>query len=247
MTAEAPTILATSGGLLPDPRTWVRPGPLLEYALELARPQGTPRICFLGTALGDQDFWAARLHAMYYERDVRVSCLALFPMPNVADMRAHLLAQDVIWVGGGSTANLLALWRLHGLDRILRDCWEAGVVLGGVSAGSLCWHRGGTTDSFGPQLQALTDGLGFLPFSNCPHYDAEAQRRPLFQRLVAEGTLPEGYATDNGAGLLYRGQVLVEAVAEIPGRSAYQVHPRPGGGVEEIPLATRLLPGATPR
>ena len=106
------------------------------------------------------------------------SHLTLFPMPNYPDVRAHLLAQDVIWVGGGSTANLLALWRLHGLDVILRECWEAGVVLQGVSAGSLCWHVGGTTDSFGPDLRPVTDGLAFLPYSNSPHHDVEEQRRP---------------------------------------------------------------------
>ena len=126
-------------------------------------------------------------------------------MPNVPDMRAHLLAQDVIWVGGGSTANLLALWRLHGLDVILRECWEAGVVLKGVSAGSLCWHVGGTTDSFGPTLRPVTDGLAFLPYSNSPHHDAEEQRRPLIHRLIAEGALPDGYATENGTGLVFFG------------------------------------------
>ncbi|MCK4176554.1 Type 1 glutamine amidotransferase-like domain-containing protein [Aciditerrimonas ferrireducens] len=244
MAAAEPTIVATSGGLLPDPRTFVRPGPLLEHALALAEPRGRPRICFLLTALGDSDLWAARLYAMYQERDVQVSCLALFPMPSVADPEAHLRSQDLIWVGGGSTANLLALWRLHGLDRILRACWEDGVVLGGVSAGSLCWHQGGTTDSFGPELAPITDCLGFLPYSNCPHYDAEAQRRPLFQRLVGEGLLPEGYATDNGAGLVYRGTTLAEVVAEVEGRAAYHVKRQPGGGVQETRLTARLLPGA---
>lgn len=201
-------------------------------------------MCFINTAGGDQAWWNATIHAAYYERDVRVSVLNLFPMPNVADVAAHLQAQDLIWVGGGSTANLLALWRLHGLDRILRGCWESGVVLAGVSAGSVCWHVGGTTDSFGPELRLLTNGLGFLPFSNGVHYDAEEQRRPLFQRLIAEELLPAGYATDNGVGLLYQGTVMVEAVSEVNGAGAYHVERAPDGQAKESRIEPRLLPGA---
>jgi peptidase E len=241
--APNPTILATSGGLFSDPRTVVRPGPLLDYALELALPEARPKLCFINTAGGDQAWWNAALHAAYYGRDVDVSCLSLFPMPNVSDVAAHLHAQDAVWVGGGSTANLLALWRLHGLDRILRDCWGAGVVLAGVSAGSICWHVGGTTDSFGPELRPVTDGLAFLPFSNAVHYDAEAQRRPLFQQLVADGTLPAGYATDNGVGLRYRDTEMIEAVAEVAGASAYRVERGVGGQAQERKIDTRLLPG----
>ena len=242
MAADMPTILATSGGLFPDPRTTVRPGPLLDYALQLARPRATPKLCFVNTAGGDQASWNATLHGAYYEREVVVSCLNLFPMPNISDVAAHLSAQDAVWVGGGSTANLLALWRLHGLDQVLRDCWKRGVVLAGVSAGSICWHVGGTTDSFGPELRPV-DGLGLLPFSNAVHYNAEEQRRPLFHSLIAKGNLPAGYATDNGAGLLYRGTDMVEAVAEVEGAGAYYV--RSGGGeAVETRIEPRLLPGA---
>src|SRR5581483_8864069 len=165
---------------------------------ELARAGPAPHICIIDTAVGDDPARLATAHNAFAKLGMISSHLALFPMPNVTDIRAHLLAQDIIWVGGGSTANLLALWRLHGLDRILRECWEKGVVLKGVSAGSICWHIGGTTDSFGLPLQPITNGLGFLPYSNSPHYDAEEQRRPLTQRLIAEGVLPDGYATDNG-------------------------------------------------
>ncbi len=242
--AEMPTILATSGGLFPDARTFVRPAPLLDYALELGRPSSRPRLCFVNTAGGDQSFWNATMHAAYYERNVEVSCLNLFPMPNVADPASHLLAQDTVWVGGGSTANLLALWRLHDLDQAMRDCWEAGVVLAGVSAGSVCWHVGGTTDSYGPELRPVTDALGFLPFSNGVHYDAEEQRRPLFHRLIAEGALPAGYATDDGVGLLYRGTEMVEAVSEVAGAGAYHVQRGQSGEPEETKLDPRLLPGA---
>ena len=142
---------------------------------------------------------------------------------------------------GGSVAGLLALWRLHGLDTILREAWHAGVVLTGVSAGSICWHVGGTTDSFGPDLRAVTDGLGFVPYSNGVHYDTEEQRRPTFQRLIADGTLPAGYATDDGVGVLYRGTEMVEALTEVDGKAAYLVEPGPDGTAVETPLDTRLI------
>jgi peptidase E len=164
-------------------------------------------------------------------------------MPNVADPSAFLLEHDVVWVGGGSVANLLALWRLHGYDRALRSAWEAGVVLSGVSAGSICWHVGGTTDSFGPELRAVTDGLGFVPYANGVHYDSEPQRRPVLHRLIAEGTLPDGYATENGVGLLYRADRLAEVVTEIPGRAAYAVSRSGEGTVTETRIEPRLLPG----
>lgn len=240
--AKEPTILATSGGFVTGQRTMVKPGPLLEFALELSQPGKLPRICFVGTAGGDQAYWNSALHAAYYGRDVLVSCLDLFPMPNIDDMAGHLAAQDLIWVMGGSSANLLALWRLHGLDEVFRQCWQSGVVLAGVSAGSLCWHVGGTTDSFGPELRAITNGLAFLPWSNGVHYDAEEQRRPLFHQLVADGTLPPGYATDNGVGLLYRGTEMVEAVTEVPGKAAYFVERGPDGTATEARIEPRGLP-----
>ena len=182
----------------------------------------------------------AAVHNAFSKLGFISSHLTLFPMPNVPDVRAHLLAQDVIWVGGGSTANLLALWRLHGLDVVLRECWEAGVVLKGVSAGSLCWHVGGTTDSFGPTLVPVTDGLAFLPYSNSPHHDAEEQRRPLIHRLIADGTLPDGYATENGTGLVFFGTELVDAFTEVEGKLAYSLT-REGAMTRETALETRLL------
>ena len=216
-------ILATSGGFRPDRRTWLTVGPIIEFAFELAGKPDRPKFCYVGTALGDNPLFANATQDAFIGRDVVVSNLAAFPMPSVADVRAHLLAQDVVWVGGGSVAGLLAIWRLHGWDEIFREVWEAGVVLGGVSAGSLCWHAGGTTDSFGPELRAWTDGLGLIPGSNCPHYDSEARRRPLYQRLVAEGALPPGYAADDDVGLHYVGTELHEAVSARAGAAAYRV------------------------
>ncbi len=248
MTATEPTILATSGGFVPGRRTFLRPGPLIELALDLARPddQGRPlRVAALGTAGGDQTVWQARLHEAFYGRDdVDLTVTSLFPMPNVDDLPAHLLGQDVIWVGGGSVANLLAVWAVHDLGPVMREAWQQGVVLTGVSAGSICWHVGGTTDSFGPSLRAVTNGLGLLPYGNGVHYDSEAERRPLLQRLVAQAVLPTSYATDDGVGLLYRGTRLEEAVADRPDVAAYRVErTSDGSAMETVIEPRRLSPG----
>jgi peptidase E len=233
-------ILATSGGYVarPGTRAAADRGQLLAHAVALAGVRRAT-VCGIFTAVGDDPVRIARFYdAMAGQDDAEASHLTLFDMPNHPDVRAHLTSRDVIWVGGGSTANLLAVWRAHRLDEILRDCWDAGVVLAGVSAGSLCWHLGGTTDSFGTDLVAVNDGLGFLPVSNCPHYDSEDQRRPLYQRLVADGTLPAGYATDDGVGLHYIGTDLAEVVSEAAGKAAYHVE-----GGTETRLEPRRLPG----
>lgn len=236
-------ILATSGGFLPTdvgPFQWRR-GPLIDHAISLAGDPQQPRICYVGTASGDSLNGTAGFYRAFAGSDARVSHLELFSMPNVPDVRAHLLGQDVIWVGGGSVANLLAVWRVHGLDKIMRECWEAGVVLGGVSAGSICWHAGGTTDSFGRDLRVVDDGLGLLPYGNGVHYDSEERRRPLLQRLVADGSLPTSYATDDGVGLSYEGTELVEVVADREGVAAYKVECDPDGQAVETRIEPRLL------
>jgi peptidase E len=193
------------------------------------------------TATGDNDIGLRASYGAAAGEKVDAHHLQLFPMPNVADIGSYLCSMDVIWVGGGSVANLLALWRVHGVDEAMRAAWEAGVVLGGVSAGSICWHVGGTTDSFGPELHAVTNGLGFLPYANGVHYDSEEQRRPLVQRLVAAGTLPLTFATDDATGLHYVGTELAEAITDIDGRSAWRIESDGAGGVTETRLATRLL------
>jgi peptidase E len=236
-------ILATSGGFLPDEHWGVRVGPLIRHAVSLAGDVEHPKVCLMLTAVGDDMAAYGRAYAAL-ARDlpaVRPSHVALFPMPSVPDVRAHLLGVDVVWVGGGSVANLLAVWRTHGLGEVFREAWEAGVVLAGVSAGSLCWHAGGTTDSFGFDLRPVTDGLGLLPHSNTPHYDSEPKRRPLYQRLVAEGVLAPGWATDDGVGLHFRGTELVEAVSEREGARAWRVERGPDGTAVETPITPRLL------
>jgi peptidase E len=231
-------VATSSGGFLPDDRYGARPGPLLELCRELSGAEA-PRICALHTATGDDAVRRAAFYAAVAGAGWRPSHLALFPMPNVDDVRAHLLAQDVIWVGGGSVAGLMVMWRLHGVDAVLREAWEAGVVLTGGSAGSLCWHTGGTTDSFGPQLRPWTDGLGLVAGSTCPHYDSEERRRPLYQRLVADGALDPGYGTDDGVGLHYLDGKLHEAVADRSAAYAWRVD-RDG----ETRVEPRLLPAA---
>ncbi len=244
MPAAAPTIVATSMGGFAGrgrgPLDW-SPTPVFDLMVELAGAPDRPRLCYLGTATGDDPVRLAGVYGAFAGSRVQVSHLSLFPMPTVPDVRAHLLAQDVVWVGGGSVANLLAVWRLHGLDEVFREVWAAGVVLGGVSAGSLCWHVGGTTDSFGPDLRPVTDGLALIPTSNGVHHDSEERRRPLYHRLVAEGTLPAGHATDDGAGLVYRGTEMVEVVADRPGAAAYRVARGPDGTVTETRLEPRRL------
>ena len=240
MPADAPTILATSGGYVPGPRQSPMVGPILRYAAELSGAS-KPTVCVVNTAGGDSERWLGWSYAALAAEGWTPTHLQVYPMPNVPDPTEHLLSCDVVWVGGGSVANLLALWRLHGYDDALRTAWQHKVVLGGVSAGSLCWHAGGTTDSFTYELTPFTNGLGFLPYSNCPHYDSEGRRRPLFRSLIADGALPDGYATDDGAGLLYRGTELVEAVSDREGSYGWQVR-RGDAGAVETRLDTRRLP-----
>lgn len=233
------TILAIGGGgFRADERYGATPGPLIEHALDLSGAEA-PRVCALYTATGDDVARIAQWYACwaaYDRRPVTATHLALMPMPNLDDLRAHLLAQDAVYVGGGSVAGLMVLWKLHGVDEVMREAHEAGVVLFGVSAGSLCWHSGGTTDSYGPELRPWTDGLGLVAGSNCPHYDSEERRRPLYQRLVREGVLAPGYAADDGVGLHYADGELVEAVRDREGASAWRVE------VDgETQVETRLL------
>jgi peptidase E len=210
----------------------------VDYVLDLTA-KARPKVCFIPTAKGDAPEWILagynRVPAARAER----SHLALFDR-TVTDLHGFLLNQDVIWVGGGNTANMLAVWRVHGVDQVLREAWEAGIVLCGGSAGSLCWFECGTTDSFDlNQLQALHDGLGFLPGSHSPHYDGEEQRRPVYHRLIGEG-FPAGYAIDEDAAGHFVGTDLAEVVSSRKGATAYRVELR-DGGVVETPLPARQL------
>jgi dipeptidase E len=199
--------------------------------LDLVEP--SPRVLWVGTASAENLEYTLSVYDGLRDRaDVRR--VDFFPWPP-ENLRELVLSQDVIIVGGGNTANMLAIWRVHGFDALLREAWEQGVVLTGASAGMICWFEAGVTDSFGPQLDGMRDGLGFLPGSACPHYDAEELRRPVYRELVAEG-FPAGYAADDDAALLFVGTELAEVWTIREGASAYRVEPG-----SESPLAARPL------
>jgi dipeptidase E len=207
---------------------------LLAHAVSLAGKEH-PRVLHVPTAVGDAD---AAIVA-FYERCAGLGSLGhckFHPWPPPR-LRELALAQDAIFVGGGNTANMLAIWRVHGFDRILREAWEQGVVLFGWSAGMICWFEAGVTDSFRPELDGMRDGLGFLAGSACPHYDGEALRRPRYRELV-DGGFPAGVAADDGVGLHYVGTELREVVTCRPDAAAYRVYE---GGEETLPA--RLIPG----
>jgi peptidase E len=190
------------------------------YVLE-ATGKARPRMLFVPTAIGD----SADGIAWFYERFARrteASSLVTFPYPP-SDLRDVILEQDAICVSGGNTANMLAIWRVHGIDRLMREAWEQGIVLWGASAGMICWFEQGVTDSFGPQLEGM-DCLGFLPGSACPHYDGEELRRPRYRELV-EGGVAAGIAAEDGVALSYVGSELTEIVTCRPGKTAFRVTP----------------------
>jgi len=227
-------------------------GLLDDYVLSLTRKR-RPRICFLPTATGDSREFIVRFYEAFPARRAEASHLPLFGVPR-KDIREFLLSQDVIYVGGGNTANMLAVWRVHGVDRALREAWRRGIVLTGVSAGMLCWFEGGVTDSFGRPLSAIRDGLGLLKGSACPHYDGESDRRPTYHRLLRHGLAPDtraggplasqglaaGVAADVWAAIHYIGVKIHACVATRRSARCYRVSLR-GGVVREEELKTRYL------
>jgi peptidase E len=236
-----PRILATSSGFSTG-SGWARlvAGPLVQQAIALSARPDAPRFCFMGAASGDNPTTAFAVHEAFYGTAVQVTVANLIPQRNISDLAEHLLRQDVIWVGGGSGAALLDLFRLHGLPAVFRRAWENGVVLAGVSAGSICWHVGGTPDSFGPGKEAILGGMGLVPFGNGVHYDKPGQRDKL-RHLVEAEVLPTSFATEDGTGLLYEGTDPVQAFTERDGAKVFQVSRDDQGKVVEVPVATRLL------
>lgn len=207
---------------------------LHDYILSLVE-KSRPKVCFIPTGSGDSDSYVVSFYNSFSADRCVPSHLPLF-FRSASDLRSLVFDQDVIYVGGGNTANMLAVWRTHGLDDILRDAWTEGVLLCGSSAGAICWFEASITDSFG-DLTPLSDGLGLLAGSMCPHYDSEPDRRPSFRRFVAEGLIPEGVAADDSVGLHFVGTELCEAVALQPGASAYRVSSKDGRiGEEAIPV-----------
>lgn len=197
-----------------------------------------PRVCFVPTASGDNEAYIAAFYERFPSSWCRASHITFF-RPSAFDPLDELATADVVYVGGGSTANMLAVWRIHGIDAALRAAHERGGVLTGSSAGANCWFDSSVTDSFGP-LAPLLDGLGLLPGSFCPHYDSERERQPTYTRLVADGTLPDGYAADDAIALHFQDRQLVEVVSARARSRAFRVHAVAGAAVED-PLPVRRL------
>jgi peptidase E len=210
---------------------------LERYVLDLTGKE-RPRVCFVPTASGDDVNYVARFFATYARLGVEADVLRFFRR-TPGDLRAFLFAFDAVHVGGGNTRSMLATWRHWGFDLVVREAWERGIVLCGSSAGSICWFEEGLTDSVAGDLTKM-ECLGFLPGSNCPHYDGERDRRPSYQRLVAAGTMRDGVACDDGAGAHFVGRAALRYVSARPGARAYRVE-RTASGARETPLEVRAL------
>lgn len=220
------------GGFLMEPEN-----PLLDlYILEQSKKE-KPKICFIPTASGDSENATLRFYEFFTKQNCEPSHLSLFK-PPARDIEGFVLDKDIIYVGGGNTKNLLALWRDWGLDGILRKAWEQGVVLAGISAGSLCWFEEGVTDSFGDGLEPIK-ALGFLKGSNCPHYDGEEDRRPTYRQLIGSETIKAGVAADDGVAIHYGGEEIIRIVSSRPEAKAYRVSF--DGQVNETELPTTFL------
>jgi dipeptidase E len=182
-----------------------------------------PEVLLVPTASAEDPGQSLRIYDTFGDR-AEMSRVEFFPWPPER-LRELTLAQDLILVGDGNTANMLAIWRVHGFDEILREAYEQGVVLAGSSAGMICWFEAGVTDSFGPQLAGLPDGLGLIAGSACPHYDDEELRRPTYRRLIDEEGFPPGYAADAQVGLHFVGTELVEVLSVDPDKTGFRVEP----------------------
>jgi dipeptidase E len=214
---ERRQIIAIGGsGFLTDAETLT----LERYVLSQARSTN-PAVCFIPTASGDADTSLVRFYTIFTQLPCRPSHL-LFFRRTPADLRSYLLGQDVIYIGGGNTRSMLAVWREWGLPDLLREAWESGIVLAGRSAGAICWFEQGVTDSVAGQLLPL-DCLGFLPGSCCPHYDGEAERRPSYHRLLLGRSILPGIAIDDGVGVHFLGTAPHRVVTPREKASAYRV------------------------
>jgi dipeptidase E len=229
-------IIAMGGGgfsMEPD-------NPLLDQYVLQQTSKPRPKICFFPHATDDTVRYVNRFFTAFTQLDCVPSTLSLYQIPPMQDMESFLLGQDAIYVGGGNTKSMLALWREWNLDVILRKCYDAGVVLAGISAGANCWFEEFVTDSATPELNVMRNGLGFLPGSFCPHYDGEPLRRPTYQRMVTNNEIKEGVACDDGAAAHYVDGTLARVVSSRAGAKGYALQTA-SGAMDERELETRFL------
>ena len=227
-------IIAMGGGgfsMEPD-------NPLLDqYILGQAKKQ-SPKVCFIPTASGDQDNYTNRFYESFNKLECSTSHLSLFE-PNFSDLEAFILEQDILYVGGGNTRNMLVLWQEWGLDSILLKAYKKEIILAGLSAGSICWFEEGLTDPLNGPLYKL-DCLGILKGSNCPHYDGESKRRPAYKEMIAENKMKPGYAVEDGVALHFVDEQLHMSVSSRINRKAYFVNSMEYA-VEELEISTKYL------
>lgn len=221
------------GGFSMEPKN-----PLLDLYILGQSPKKKPRVCFVGTASGDSLGYIDRFLKSFKKLNCEPSYLSLFKPPK-GNLESFVLEKDIIYVGGGNTRNLLLLWKEWGLDRILKKAWERGVVLSGLSAGSICWFEEGVTDSISGRLTTLKC-LGFLKGSNCPHYDGEKERRFSYHRLLKSKKIKNGCAADDGVAFHFIGDSLARVVSSRPKARAYEVGMKNGKVVEEPIVPTYL-------
>ncbi|WP_299737544.1 peptidase E [Rossellomorea sp. y25] len=208
-----------------------------QYILNQAG-ESNPKVCFLPTASGDAEGYIERFYNAFHSLPCEPSHLSLFKLPT-KDLERFFLDKDIIYVGGGNTKSMLALWREWKIDSILKKAWESGTVLAGLSAGSICWFEEGITDSYGEDLETIK-GLGFVKGSHSPHYDGEEKRRPLYHSFIDKGKLQAGYGVDDGAALHFKDESLYKVVSSRVQASAYWVEKREGDMYETV-LSTEYL------
>lgn len=219
--------------------------PALDEFILTLPGKAVPRLLFLPTASGDAEKQVTRFRATYGDRPCVPTDLSLFRLGSTGgiSLRDLVLAQDVVFVGGGSMRSMLAIWREYGLDVILREAWERGVVLAGLSAGAMCWFAGGVTKSTG--IPQPVEGLGLLGSSLSVHADNERDRLPVYEAAVASDVLPAGWAADDGVGLLFRDDRLERVVTSRPGTRAVHVERTAGGELVRTPILPALLSAAS--
>ena len=239
--ADPRRILAMGGGGFTMPES-DHSDALDRFVLELSGKE-VPRICFLPTASGDPREQVTRFYERFGGWPCEPSTLSLFHLGrDRVDPIDRILSQDALYIGGGSMRNMLAIWREHGIDDAMRRAWERGIVLAGLSAGAMCWFEGGVSMSGG--WPEVVPGIGLLPGSLSVHLDGESERLPVYEEAVATGALPAGFATDDGAAVVYHGTRLAECVCSRRDARVVRVEPDGGGGTVASPQPVRLLPHA---